>query len=349
MFLLSRLDFVLNKSIVKMHVVKVLLSRSLLMLFSFFLIACGTFPAAKKDPMTVKTGWYQLPVSYQQHRMQQSYFETRDGKIAYTDTGSGKTLVLLHGVPTSSWLYRKVIPELQKDFRVITVDLLGYGSSDKPKDNGQNYLSTTQARNVINLLNFLDVEAFALGMHDMGGLVAWDILRGQTDRVSDLVVFNTIVRRKGFHHPHIKEGLIAREMTKAYSNQLTSSAVLEMTFSNLGLGGQYSLTEAECHGYVKPMREGSDQALYNFFTGFDESLFAKLEDNSNVFRQFEGRVLVIWGGKDKVLTTEQIPFLQKHLRIPEHNIHIFPENNHFIMEEIPEQIPALIKFLSIVE
>lgn len=332
-----------------MHKIKVLFARFFLGLFSFLLVACGTFLPEKKDPMTVKAGWYQLPESYQQHRMQQDYFETRDGKIAYTDTGSGKALVLLHGVPTSSWLYRKIIPELQKDFRVITVDLLGYGSSDKPKDNGQNYLSVAQARNVTNLLNFLDVNEFALAMHDMGGLVAWDMLRSDVSRVSDLVIFNTIVRREGFHHPHIKEGMIAREMTKAYSNQLTSSAVLEMTFNNLGLGGQYSLTEAECHGYVKPMREGSDQALYSFFTGFDEALFANLEDNRDVLKQFDGRALVIWGGKDKVLTTGQIPFLQEHLRIPKHDIHIFPENNHFIMEEIPKKIPALIKVLSTIE
>jgi len=76
---------------------------------------------------------YQMPRVYEDHRSQQKAVTIDGHQIAYTDHGKGPTLLLLHGVPTSSWLYRKMIPNLQDHFRVVSVDLLGYGSSSKPK------------------------------------------------------------------------------------------------------------------------------------------------------------------------------------------------------------------------
>ena len=99
----------------------------------FLLVSCSS----PQDNLSVDSpepnSNYQLPLAYQQHRSQQKYFQSEDGSIAYTDHGEGDVLVLLHGVPTSSWMYRKIIPDLQQDFRVISVDLLGYGSSEKQK------------------------------------------------------------------------------------------------------------------------------------------------------------------------------------------------------------------------
>lgn len=290
------------------------------------------------EELRVVTKNYQAPDNYLQHRAQQKYFTTNDGSIAYTDHGEGDALVLMHGVPTSSWMYRKIIPKLQSKFRVISIDFLGYGSSDKPKDNGVNYTPISQAQKVKNLLAALEVNKFALLMHDMGGLIAWELLRQQSESISNLVVLNTIVHDDGFNQPNIKPGFMARQLSKAYSNKLTSTAILELTFSNLGLGGENKLSEKECYGYVKPLKEGSDQALYTFFTSINEDLFSRLDSNKTVFENYKGNTLVLWGGKDKTLTTEQIPFLQKHLNVPENNIHIYSDNDHFLVEEIPQEV-----------
>ena len=51
---------------------------------------------------------------------------------------------------------------------------------------------------------------------------------------------------------------------------------------------------------------------------------------------------MLWGAKDKTLTTEQIPFLREHLRIPENHVHIYEENNHFLVEEIPVEVVSKI-------
>ena len=234
---------------------------------------------------------YIAPPDYAAHREQQQLFATSGGRIAYTDHGTPNdtTLVLIHGVPTSSWMYRKVIPELQHHARVITVDLLGYGSSDKPDDAGSTYTPAAQAERVRALLAALDVETYGIVMHDMGGLVAWELLREDVRRVSHLVVLNTIIHKQGFEHPDFEPGMLTRQMTKAMSNRLTSAAALELTFRNLGLTGDEALSEEECFGYVRPMREGASPALYAFYSSLNDDLYQRLEENKSWFERVHGR------------------------------------------------------------
>lgn len=317
------------------------------LLILFVLSGCSTHQEINK-PLKVQSNEtankttdknnYVLPNNYEEHRAQQSYFYSNSGKIAYTDTGSGDVLVMLHGVPTSSWMYRKMLPDLQQHFRIITIDFLGYGSSDKPTSNNANYSFESQALYVEELLSHLSVKNYNLLFHDMGGLVGWELLakdvRGDS-YIENIVVLNTIISRHGFNHPSYQKGLYAKEMAKAYSNNLSSAAILKMTFNHMGLTNNITLTENECRGYVIPMKEGSNEALYEFFTGFNDLLFEKLNANIKSLEKFEGKSLILWGAEDDVLTIDQIPQLQKALNINNETTHIFENHSHFLAEEIP--------------
>lgn len=295
---------------------------------------------------TAITPVYSLPARIEDHRAQQRLHPTEFGNIAYLDIGEGDVLLLLHGVPTSSWMYRKLIPELQSTHRVIAVDLLGYGSSGKPEKPAAAYTAENQAKAVQSLLDALKIESYSILMHDMGSLVAWELLQ-QDSHISNLVVMNSIVRNEGFNNPSFEPGVMTKMITDAYSSSATSQKMLSSTFAELGLSTSNQLSEEECRGYILPMVEGGKFALYEFFTSLNQELFDKLEANKAVFKEFEGESLVLWGAKDTILTDAQIPYLQEHLRIPEQNIHIFPDNNHFLAEEIPTLIaPLIAEFLS---
>jgi len=284
---------------------------------------------------------YKIPRNYKQHRAQQRKFETKSGEYAYTDHGAKdakQTIVMLHGVPTNSWTYRKLIPSLQKQHRVITIDLLGYGSSAKPKNNGSNYTPQNQARNVRNLLKSINANNYTLMMHDMGGLVAWEMLRQDSGSVSNLVILNTIVTEKGFNHPKMKAGAMTKLITDAYSMPISSSAILTMTFRHMGLTGADKLSSGACKGYITPLKEGSNDALYAFFTSLNPTLYAHLASHKSTLNNYKGKTLVLWGAEDKNLTTEQIPYLKRHLRIPSNNIHIYPNGSHLLSEEMPKEI-----------
>jgi len=98
------------------------------------------------------------------------------------------------------------------------------------------------------------------------------------------------------------------------------------------------LNENECYGYVAPMREGADSALYEFFTGFDGARFSRLESNIAALKNFNGRAQILWGGQDKVLTVEQFPQLTASLNVAADDITVYPNNAHFLPEEIPEKL-----------
>ncbi len=294
---------------------------------------------------TIDKSKYQNTNQYPDHRAQQHFFQSSGGKIAYLDLSPDSnlpTLVLIHGVPSSSWLFRKMLPELQQHYRVIAIDLLGYGSSDKPKSNGVNYTNLEQANYTAQLLNSLNVQQYSLLFHDMGGLVAWELIHSNPAQIKHLVVLNTIISEHGFNHPKMEKGLMSRVMSQAFSNNLSSASVLEMTFANMGLTAQTKLTEQECFGYVAPMKEGSDEALYSFYTGFDSALFERLEQQQKSLTLLSGKTLVLWGAKDTVLTTKQLPYLKNQLKNTEYKEVIYPDNAHFLSEEIPAQLIAEI-------
>jgi len=287
---------------------------------------------------------YAAPTSYKAHRAQQNFFDTSDGRIAFTDHGEGEAIVLLHGVPTSSWMYRKLIPQLTPNMRVVSVDLLGYGSSDKPNDRSDAgiYEPAAQAKRVEALLSSRGISDYNILMHDMGGLVAWEMLHNHPEKVEGLVVLNTIADQDGFNNPELTSGFITRQIMKVYKSALTSAAVLDRTFGGLGLTGPFRLTKDECLGYVRPMREGADDALYSFFTGLNTDQFARLEEHQTLWPSYDVDVLVMWGEKDETLTSKQIESLQAGFNIPDENITIFPDNAHFLAEEIPDVIAGKV-------
>lgn len=318
------------------------------------LAACSTGPKpAGQDSLggaKALADSYLLSDDYGNHRAQQIYFASSGGQIAYLDYGPDKArkksntqvLVMIHGVPSSSWMYRKMIPELQMHYRVIAVDLLGYGSSDKPDTVEDSYSAQQQAVYIEELLQDLKIKNYNILFHDMGGLVAWELLAkdinthlADSQSIDNTIVLNTIIAKTGFEHPKMKKGMVARAMADAYSNELSSFAIIDKTFKNMGLTASTKLSENECMGYVTPMKEGANNALYEFFTQFDDDFFARLDRQISGMENFKGNTLVLWGAKDTVLTVDQLPVLKQAMQLSDDSIHIFPNNAHFLAEEIP--------------
>lgn len=162
-------------------------------LFLFLGIAYFTLSFFYKDKKT--------NFEYEKYISEMKYFSSKDGKIAYSDNGDGKVFVLIHGVPTSSWMYKKLSDNLVlRGNRVIAVDLLGFGASDKPADYDV-YAFDKQAKRVLALLENLNIESYNLVVHDMGGLVGWEILAENSTNIDQLYIFNTLVYGEDFHPP----------------------------------------------------------------------------------------------------------------------------------------------------
>ncbi len=111
------------------------------------------------------------------------------GRMHYIDEGEGRPLVLLHGNPTWSFLYRNIITGLRDRFRCIAVDYLGFGLSDHPPAFG--YSAAEHALAVGELVDALDLRDFIVMGHDWGGPIGMSVASERADRVHGVVLGNT--------------------------------------------------------------------------------------------------------------------------------------------------------------
>lgn len=111
-------------------------------------------------------------------------------KVAYTDVGEGEPIVLIHGIPTWSYLFHTVIPHLSQGARVISPDLLGYGYSDR-RDCFDRSIRA-QAKMVVALLDSLGIERATVLGHDIGGGAALVLAVDHPDRVNRLILTNIV-------------------------------------------------------------------------------------------------------------------------------------------------------------
>jgi haloalkane dehalogenase len=117
-------------------------------------------------------------------------------RMAYVEQGAGPAIVLLHGNPTSSFLWRSVLPELAGLGRCVVPDLIGMGDSDKlPPDDERRYTFTRHREFLDALLDRLDLgDHVTLVVHDWGSALGFDWARRHPERVRGIAYLEAIVR-----------------------------------------------------------------------------------------------------------------------------------------------------------
>jgi len=125
-----------------------------------------------------------------------------DRQMAYVEVGNGDPIVLLHGNPTSSYLWRNVIPHLESLGRCIAPDLIGMGDSDKLPDSGPDSYRFVEHRRYLDaLLEALGVrQRVTLVIHDWGSALGFDWANRHRDAVKGIAFMEAIVRPQGWDH-----------------------------------------------------------------------------------------------------------------------------------------------------
>ena len=111
-----------------------------------------------------------------------------DARVAYYEAGEGEPLLLLHGCPFSSFIWRRVIPSFSAHYRCLAPDLLGLGDTETPRD--ADWSLPAQVRMVIGVLDALAIDQAHVVGHDHGGAVAQLLAAEHTSRVNRLVLSN---------------------------------------------------------------------------------------------------------------------------------------------------------------
>jgi len=117
------------------------------------------------------------------------WLESSAGRVHYVDEGHGQPILMCHGNPTWSFLYRNVIRSLRERFRCVAVDYPGFGLSDRPP--GYGYTPAEHAAVVGELVGELDLSELIVMGHDWGGPIGTSVACSDPGRVAGLVLGNT--------------------------------------------------------------------------------------------------------------------------------------------------------------
>lgn len=176
--------------------------------------------------------------------------------MAYVEVGSGDPFVFLHGNPTSSYLWRNVIPHLQALGRCLAPDLIGMGDSEKLPDSGPDSYTFVEHRRYLDaLLEGLGVHTrVTLVVHDWGGMLGFDWANRHRDAMKGIAYLETLVRA----HRWEEWDEPVRALFQALRSPVGEQMVLEHNyFVERMLPGlvMRSLTEEEMGHYRRPFAE----------------------------------------------------------------------------------------------
>jgi haloalkane dehalogenase len=119
-----------------------------------------------------------------------NYVMINDLRVHYVDEGEGEIILCLHGEPTWSYLYRKMIPTLSANHRVIAMDFIGFGRSDKFVKRDA-YSFHMHRDTLIQFIQELDLERITVVVQDWGGLIGLTVASEMPERFLRLVIMNT--------------------------------------------------------------------------------------------------------------------------------------------------------------
>ncbi|QDU38784.1 Haloalkane dehalogenase [Maioricimonas rarisocia] len=262
----------------------------------------------------------------------------------YVDEGSGEPLLLVHGNPTWSFAWRHLIRDLSRDYRVIAVDHVGCGLSDKPAD--YPYLLRQHVSNLKQLVETLDLKGISLFGHDWGGCIGMGMAGEMPDRIRRIVLMNTAAFRS--QRIPLRIAVCRIPVLGALGVRglnLFSRAALTMAVSH-----RDRMTPAVRAGYLAPYDTWAHRiAVHRFVQDIPLSPGHPSYDTlvgieSRLERLQERPMLLIWGERDWCFTTEFLAEWQQ--RFPDAEVMRIPEAGHYVFEDAREQmLPRIRQFL----
>ncbi len=271
---------------------------------------------------------------------------TVDGrKVFYREAGdSGSpTIVLLHGLPTSSQMYRDLIPALADQFHLIAPDYIGFGHSDAPSSKDFEYTFDHLAESVRGLLHQLNLTSYILYMQDYGGPVGFRLFAEKPEQVKGLIIQNTNAYLEG-----IGEGP-KKVLSPLWENRTPETEKPAREFVSLEGTKFHWLVGAKDPAAINPDNWVLDQALLDR-PGVQDFQVDLLENyKSNValypdwqaaFRAHTPQTLILWGNKDPFFIP---PGAEAYLRdLPKAKL-IWLDAGHFVLDENVQLVAEEIK------
>ncbi|MFN9356750.1 MAG: haloalkane dehalogenase [Alphaproteobacteria bacterium] len=262
-------------------------------------------------------------------------------RIHHIDEGprDGKPILLMHGNPTWSYLYRKMIgPLAAAGHRVIAVDLVGCGRSDKPAAKSD-YTLARHYDWMSKWLTAMNLKDITLFCQDWGGTIGLYLVSAHPERFARVIASNT----------GLPEGQGESEFMKMWVGMMRAATTFP--FPMLPQGMVHKLTDAEFAAYMAPFP--TDEHMSCIISS--PLLIAVQPDNPGVplnkaawvsLEKFDKPFLTLFGALDPVAKGADVAMQKRVPGAKGQPHHVFPNAHHFIQEDVPEELVAhILKFI----
>ena len=269
----------------------------------------------------------------------QSRWSQIDGiRVHYVDEGAGRPILMCHGNPTWSFLYRKLIGRLQGQFRCVAMDYPGFGLSDRPE--GYGYTPAEHAAIVGRLVDQLGLEGIMVMGQDWGGPIGMSVAAQRAERVAGLVFMNTWFWRT--------DRLAMRLFSRVMSSRPLQRRILERNLFVERLMPRSVAHPLEAEVLEHYRRAQPTPAARWGVAEFPRQILASgawLERLAGQAPRALGDkpVLLVWGMKDPGFGSRKV--IERWQRsFPAAEVVVLADANHYIQEDAPDQIAdAVIK------
>ena len=265
------------------------------------------------------------------------WFESSVGPIHYVDEGSGPTILLMHGNPDWSFLYRKIISGLRDDFRCVAPDYPGFGLSVHPA--GYGYTAAEHAVVMSELVEHLDLTDMIVMGQDWGGPIGMSVASSAPDRVRGLVMGNT------WFWP-ARERLI-KVFSKVFGSRPMQALIKKRNIFVTKLMSRslrVKLSDKEFAHYTDVVPTPESREGIAVFPKQILDAHPWMADLENRVGRTLGQkpVLLIFGRKDPALANDG--FIQRwRAEYPDATYVDLPDAGHYIQEDAPDEIVAAIR------
>jgi pimeloyl-ACP methyl ester carboxylesterase len=266
-------------------------------------------------------------------------------KIFYREAGdpAAPTILLLHGLPTSSQMFRDLMPMLADRFHLIAPDYVGFGHSDAPSRNEFTYTFDNLAAHVAGLVDVLGLTSYILYMQDYGGPIGFRLFTQRPDRVKGFIIQNANAYMEGVGDAP-KQALLP-----LWENRTAETEKAARDFVSLDGTRFHWLVGAREPEAINPDNWVLDQALLdrpgtqdyqvdlleNYKTNI--ALYSKWQA---AFRAHQPTTLIVWGKNDPFFIP---PGARAYLNdLPDAKL-VWLDSGHFVLDENAPQVAAEIK------
>ena len=272
---------------------------------------------------------------HSEYQFASHYIKIGKQRLHFIDEGEGPIIVMVHGNPTWSFYYRRLIKLLCRKHRVIAVDNIGCGLSDKP----QNYKYTLEnhIKNLSYLLEHLQINKCSLILHDWGGAIGMGYAARNLESIEKIALLNTAAFRSQNIPLRIalcRVPIIGEILVRGFNGFALAATYMAVVKPMDKLTRQYYLlpynswkNRIATHRFVKDIPLQANHPSYKTLVDVEEGL-AKLRD-LNI------PILILWGGKDFCFT--KVFFDEWLERFPDAEAHFFEDCGHYLLEDCFEK------------